>query len=195
MKRIVPLLLAALLPACAHLGSLGGGGDRAQLWREAHQALAGGAFARADSLFARLAEQHPDSETGRESLFYRGAIRLDPRNPAWDPQPAEALLARYLAADSAARGKLNRRPEGETLFQLAQQLNMPADERVPGLQPETRVETRVVREPVVVPAARSRALAAEVARLKEQLGDRDAQIRRQQEELDRIRKTLTGRKQ
>jgi TolA-binding protein len=194
MKRIVPLLLAALLPACAHLGSMGGGG-RAQLWRDAHQALASGAFAQADSLFARLADRYPDSEPGRESLFYRGAIRLDPRNPGWDPQPAEALLRRYLGADPASQGTLNRRPEGETLFQLAQQLNMPADERVPGLQPETRVETRVVRERVVVPASQSRALAGEVARLKEQLGERDAQIRRQQEELDRIRKTLTGRKQ
>jgi hypothetical protein len=66
---------------------------------------------------------------------------------------------------------------------------MPA-RRVPGLQPE--VVTREVEGPrVVVPAQESRALAAEVERLRAQVAERDATIRQQREELERIRRTLT----
>src|SRR5690606_10279469 len=98
-------------------------------------------------------------------------------------------LSLYLEGDSAYLATLHRRPEAVTLLQLARQLNMPAEERVPGLQPETRVVT----ERVVVPARESRALAAEVDRLRRLLAERDATIQQQKEELERIRKTLTGR--
>lgn len=191
MKRIPLVLLLLLLSACAQLG-LGGPErrpERVQLWEAAHRALAAEDFAQASALFERVAQEYPDSDAGRESLFYLGALRLDPRNPSWDPVPAEENLSHYLEGDSAYLASIHRRPEALVLLELARQLNMPAEERVPGLQPETRVVT----ERVVVPARESRALAAEVDRLQRLLAERDATIQQQKEELERIRKTLTGR--
>jgi hypothetical protein len=189
MKRLYSLLIIVLLSSCAHLPGLNReAGERADLWAEAHQALAAEEFERAETTFEQLAREYPESKEGRESLFYLGALRLDPRNPAWDPKPAELALRRYLAKDSVRTGSINRRPEGEVFLLIAQQLNLPAEERVPGLQPETRVVT----ERVVVPARESRALRAEVERLRQQLAERDAELARQKEELERIRKALTG---
>lgn len=190
MKRIRLLPLLFLLSSCSQLGLVRSGPpEHVRLWDEAHGALMANDFPRASSLFERLAADFPATVAGRESHFYLGTIRLDPRNPAWDPTPAEQHLLRYLAADSADPGTVHRRPEAGTLYQLARQLTMPAEERVPGLQPETRV----VRERVVVPAAESRALAAEVDRLRQQVIQRDSTIQQQKEELERIRKLLTGR--
>lgn len=192
MRRTLILLALALLPACAQLGlSRPGGEERMRLWNEAHQAFYADDFDRAASLFGELQELYPETQEGRESLFYLGTLRLDPRNPAWDPAPAEQSLRSYIAADTTVH--VHRRPEAETLLRLAEQLNMPAEQRVPGLQPETRV----VRVPqrVVVPARETRALSAEVERLRAQVAERDAKIIQQQEELERIRRTLTGRRQ
>ncbi len=190
MKRILSLVVLVLLPACAHIGLGTSQRDRSAVWSEAHQAFELGEFARATALFEELSERHPDSLEGRESLFYLGVLHLDPRNPNWASLPAEVSLVRYLGLDETLPGTIQRRPEGRTLLQLAQQLNMPPQARVPGLQPE--VVTREVQGPrVVVPAQESRALAAEVDRLRAQLAERDATIRQQREELERIRRTLT----
>jgi hypothetical protein len=190
MKRTLSLVILLLLPACAHLGLGTSQRDRSEAWTEAHQAFELGEFARATALFEELSERHPDSLEGRESLFYLGVLHLDPRNPNWASLPAETSLARYLGLDESSPGTIHRRPEGRTLLQLAQQLNMPPQARVPGLQPE--VVTREIEGPrVVVPAQESRALAAEVERLRAQLAERDATIRQQREELERIRRTLT----
>jgi len=215
MKRIFFLAFAVVLPACAHLGLDTGHRERTTTWIEAHNAFSNEDFTRASALFTELAERHPNTLEGRESLFYLGTMRLDPRNPAWDPRPAEAALVRYLAADSLEVGTTQRRPEGQTLLQLAQQLNMPPRDRVPGLQPEVvtrEVEVQVPRvvvtaqesralsaeevqvPRVVVTAQESRALSAEVERLRGQVAERDATIRQQREELERIRRTL-GRPQ
>lgn len=191
MKRICLLLSTVLLSSCAQLGLFNSTPpERLRLWDEAHRALTAEDFAQATTLFGRVAHEYPDSDAGRESLFYLGTIRLDPRNPGWDPAPAEEHLKQYLAMDSVQPGSVHRRPEAHTLLQLARQLNMPAEERVPGLQPGTRVVT----QRVVVPARESRALSEEVDRLRKQVTDRDATIRQQREELERIRKTLTGKR-
>lgn len=195
MKRIV--WLAALLGStgCAALG-MGGSDDRTRLetWTMAHQALDVEDFDRAAALFQRLAADHPDTREGHEAVFYLGSMRLDPRNPGWDPRPAETHLAHYLAGDTiASRPDALRRPEARTLLELARQLNMPPQERVPGLQAETQVVVEARPERVVVPARESRALAAEVARLRRELSARDATIETQRAEIERIRKTLTGR--
>lgn len=188
-----PLALL-LLAGCATFGQ----GDsmemeREETWTLAHQALAVEDFDRAAALFGRLATSHADSGEGREAVFYLGAIKLDPRNPDWDPRPAEEHLRHYLAADSVVgRMIAGRQPEARTLLELAAQLNMPPSERVPGLQPETRIVQAAPRR-VVVPAAESRALAAEVARLRREVAARDATIQTQRDEIERIRKTLTGR--
>lgn len=181
----------ALFPACAHLSP----GDsaarqRAEAWEASHQALVSARFDEADTLFGSIAREHVDTYEGRESVFYRGALFIDPRNPAWDPEKAEAHLRQYLAMDTVETVPIiHRRPEAQTLLELATQLNMPAEDRVPGLQPGTRV---VVQNRVVTRATEPRALRAEVERLRREAAAKDAEIRRQTEELERIRKTLTA---
>lgn len=160
----------------------------------AHQAFVVQDFDRAEALFRRLATEHPESSEGREAVFYLGAMHLDPRNPGWDPEPAEEHLAMYLSSDTVAPVQATRGPEAEILLELARQLNMPPQERVPGLQAETQVVVEeAAPERVVVPASESRALASEVARLRRDLAERDSVIQTQRAEIERIRKTLTGR--
>lgn len=190
MKRaIVALLIPVLFGGCASMGLFegGGGSSRADLWRTANDALAAADFERAEAVFTQLTERYPDTLEGRESLFYLGAIRLDPRNPEWDPEPAETRLTEYLASSGEGnRERLYRHLEANTLRELARQLNLPPDSRVPGLQPEVRT----VEERVVVPAQQSRELATEVERLRAEVAEKDARIEQQQQELERIRRTL-----
>jgi tetratricopeptide (TPR) repeat protein len=192
MKRTLLLIvLLSQLAGCAHLpGSFTAPRERALLWSDAQTAFVEADFLRAQALFDRLARSHPRSLEGRESLFFLGAIYLDPRNPGWDSEPAEDWLSRYLELAENRRLRLYRYPEAQTLHELARQLNLPADDRVAGLQPEERVVQ--VEERVIVPAEQNRALTVEVERLRQQLAERDARIRQQQDELERIRRTLTG---
>lgn len=180
-----------LLGACATFGRQDRGAEaRLQIWGDAHDALVAGQFGRADTLFAHLATHYGTTETGRESLFYLGALRLDPRNPDWNSERSEDALVQYLAHDTVEGGVIHRRPEGETLFQLAHQLNLPVQERVPGLA-ET-VEVRVESPPRVVQGSLATSLTAERNRLRTQVAEKDAEIRRLTEELDRIRRTLAA---
>lgn len=190
MKSIAWLLAGALLSGCASLGIGGGNEPDEETWAMAHQALAVQDFDRAAALFQRLATEHPDGQTGKEAVFFLGSMRLDPRNPAWNSGPAEELLREYISYDSiAGTAVVGRRPEAEILLQLAVQLNMPPLQRVPALQPEVVIRP----QRVIVPASESRQLSAEVAQLRRELATRDSTIQTQREELERIRRTLTGR--
>jgi hypothetical protein len=191
MKRLIQLaLLLAPLAGCAHLA--GGGSsarDRADLWSAAQVALAEQEYVRAEAVFTQLSTRFPDSLEGRESLFYLGALHLDPRNPGWDAGPAQDRLEQYLAGmETATAPRLYRYPEAQILHEIARQLNLPPAERVAALQPGERV----VEERVLVPAQQSRELADEVVRLRQLLAERDARVAQQQEELERIRRTLTA---
>jgi hypothetical protein len=186
-------LLVLLACGCATLAP--GSGDRAgreQLWREAHMALRAGNFGAADSAFSRLANEHPDTEEGREAVFFLGGMRLDPRNAGWNTRAAADHLRRYLAqSDSAEQPEIHRRPEAVTFLEIANQLNLPPEQRVAQFQPDTAVRTRTVPGPVrVVPGEQAAELTAEVQRLRRELNERDETIRRQREELNRIRNTL-----
>ena len=200
MNRVFAGLLVVLLPACATLRGIGKDSGLDQLWREAHTAFAAERFAESERSFRRVAAEYPDSREGVESLFYVGTLRMDPRNPQWSPDTAAAVMRRYLARDSAAGPKTLPRPEALVILGIASQLNLPAEDRVPELQPEIRTRTARPTSPQAPPArvVRTEASEAELAalrrqidQLKGQLSDRDDQIRRQREELDRIRKTLT----
>jgi hypothetical protein len=190
MARTILLLVTLVVTSgCAsfRVGSPTGP-TRSALWEDANEALGRFDFAGAQALFEQLAESYPETVEGRESLFYLGAIHLDPRNADWDPQPAQEHLSSYLAFQGEGGPRLYRYLEAQTLHEIARQLNLPAESRVEGLQPEQRVVT----ERVVVPAQQSRELTAEVARLREQVAERDARIQSQQEELERIRRTLAA---
>jgi hypothetical protein len=195
MKRLSLLLLLTLLPACAHLPWQQQTRERAQRWEAAHRALAARDFNMALSEFEGLIAHHPESREGREAIFYAGSIHIDPRNPDWNPRPAEEMLRRYVALDSGSNVQVGRRPEGEILLELARQLNLPVQSRVPGLQPTPIVVEREQPGPPVrvATAGDLRAVMAENEQLRTQLAERDATIRRLQEELERIRRTLRPR--
>jgi hypothetical protein len=192
--RALVLVLVALLAACAHLpgGSSATERERDRLWREAHFALSAENFPAADTLFTQLTRSFPNTQEGREALFYLGAMRIDPRNPAWSSRVAAEWLRQYLArGDTAAERRIYRRPEATTLLELSNQLNMPAENRIAALKPDTVVTTRTRVVPRrVVTVEESRALAGEVERLRRELAEREETIRSQREELNRIRRTL-----
>lgn len=199
------LLLIMVLPGCATLGIARGDGGLGELWRGAHAAFSEERFADAERGFRRVAAEFPERREGREALFYLGSLQMDPRNPKWEPDSAAASLRRYLARDSAAAPRTLPRPEAQVLLEIANQLNLPPDQRVPELQPRTRVITRNQ------PTARAQPQAApppprvgsvaeytiEIDRLRrqvnerdKQIADRDLEIRRLRDEIERIRKTL-----
>jgi hypothetical protein len=188
------LLLVAFFAGCAHLPvpASAGARTRARLWDEAHQALDRLQFRDAAKLFEEVAREYPDSREGVEAHFFLGAMAMDPRNPGWSPSIADTTLHRYLALDSTSALHIARRPEATVLLQLATQLNMPPASRVAQLQPETRV---VTVPPRVVRAEQSRSLQVQVDSLRRLVADRDSVIRRQTEELERIRRTLAPRGQ
>ena len=199
MNRVFAGLLVVLLPACATLGGFGKNRGLDQLWREAHTAFAAERFAEAEQSFRRVATEYPETREGVEALFYVGTLRMDPRNPQWSPDTAAAVMRRYLDRDSATGPKTLPRPEAIVILGLASQLNLPAEDRVPELQPRTRVITRAgppapPRTRVITTDASEAELAPlrrQIEQLRQQLAERDEQIRRQREELERIRKTLT----
>jgi hypothetical protein len=192
MKRIGLLAIVFLMQACAHVrGEPPAERLGMELWRAAHEALAEGRFGRADTLFTQLAREHGATEIGRESFFYIGALRLDPRNDAFSAERALAPLREYLAHDTTGPAQINRRPEGQTLHEMAEQLTLPPSQRIPALRGTIVVsQPAATPEPAPAPVAPADA-AAEIARLQELIRNRDAQIRRQEEELERIRRILS----
>ena len=190
--RGLVFLLALFLTACATLAPGSAGREGRRLWTQAHLALQAENFRAADSLFTRLATAHPGSEEGREALFFLGEMRMDPRNPGWNSRQAADYLRRYLARGDSGRVEIHRQSEASTFLELANQLNLPAGQRIGALQPGTTVEVRRTA-PVpqrVVPSEEAAALRAEVERLRGQVAERDETIQRQRDELNRIRNTL-----
>lgn len=189
--RGLALLLALSLTACASLAPGSRGREQRELWKEAHLSLLKEDFRTANSAFGRLVADYPGTEEGREALFFMGEIRMDPRNPDWNTRTAADYLRRYLAlADSVRKVEIHRAPEAMTFLEIANQLNLPPEQRIGALQPGT--ERVAVPGPVrVVPGEQAQELANEVERLRRVVAERDETIRRQREELNRIRNTLT----
>lgn len=189
-RLLLWLALSVSITGCAHLGFGSDSSElRRQLWNDSQNAFALGEFATAELGFETLAADFPNTLEGRESLFYLGTIRLDPRNPEWDSEPAEAWLERYLAMAGEDQPRIYRHPEAATLHEIARQLNLPPSARITALQPG---EPEVIEQRVVVPAAESREQAATIQRLEATVTERDARIQQLEEELERIRRTLTG---
>ncbi len=185
MIRFIAMVMLSAIAACASLSRAEVQNDAGPaLWRAAHAALDSGDFAAAEEAFSELASAHPETPEGREALFFVGSLRLDPRNPEWNPAPAEQGLRGYLQQDGVAR-----RPEATTLLQLAQQLNMPPEQRVAGLQPPTRV----IEVPQRITTVERCSSLGQVDALRRQVAEKDEEIRKQREELERIRRTLTPR--
>jgi len=195
MKRTLICILILSVSACAHLPgrTTADGRARVELWHEAHVALYQQNFARADSLFERLAAQHRGSDEGREALFYVGSVNLDPRNADWNSERAETAFQTYLQLDTVG-SLIHRRPEATTMLEIARQLNLPPGERIAALQPGTVVTDTIVQlQPRIASQDQLRELQQENERLRGQVERRDEQIRQQREELERIRRALQPR--
>jgi hypothetical protein len=200
MTRLWLAVLTTLLVSCAHLGGQGEQtAARADLWHDAHTALYERQFARADSVFTRLAQAHPNSDEGREAIFYLGSIYLDPRNPAMESQRAETHFRQYLDQDTVGT-LIHRRPEATALLELARQLNLPVEERAAALRdgyivrlPATPAGQTPPPPPRPAGPLDAQALLQDNQRLRQMLQQRDDEIRRQQAELERIRRALSPR--
>ena len=194
MKIPFAILSAALLSGCSVFApeNLGpGAASRDHLWRQGHAATHADSFRVAIAAFQRLAAEHPRDEKGREARFYLGTLYLEPSNPAFDASQAAQNLEMYLAADTTG-GRVTRRPEAETLLGLARQMVLPCEQRTGGLRCDVTVPARPGGADTVV-VRQGSDQSAEVARLRREVGERDATIRQLREELQRIRNTLAPR--
>lgn len=188
------LALAALLGGCATLSTVTAP-TRDGLWRQAHHAMRQDSVRIAIAAFQRLADEHPRTFEGREARFYLGTLYLEPREGTFDPASALRHLEAYVAEDSVrARGRPIRRPEARSFRTLAREATLPCEQRTGALRcdPSVVVRTRTTPGDTVV-VRTGGGDAAEVARLRAQVAERDATIRQLREELQRIRNTLAPR--
>ena len=96
----------------------------------------------------------------------------------------------YLAGDSAGVRGWHAR-EARTLLRLSNDLRRPCAER---LNPALRCGEPTVRVVEGAPAPEQPASAAEAARLRREIAEQQATIRRLRDELERIRNTLAPRR-
>lgn len=185
MKNTAPTTVPCLLPlslgcllwlaaGCAHVAVEERPESRVDAAREA---LHGGQFASADSMLSALAAAEPETAQGHQALFLLGVLHLDPRNPAWSPAEAEIVLARYLEFPFG-----EHRPEAVALYALARRLaaptpwvaRIPAGEGGSGAVPSTTAGDGDENE-----------------RLRREIADRDRELAKLREELERIRRRLS----
>lgn len=197
MYRYALFTVVVIAAGCAHIGgTTNESAERLTLWADALDALEEQQFARSEREFRRLATQHPGTAEGHEALFYLGALRLDPNNPLWDPRPAEEALQDYLAAP-ASEDTLAHEREASILLALAEQLAAAPEERVPALRRSTTrsadTEPHPADLPQEGPTAEECVDSAAVEELRREIAEKEAEISSQNEELERIRRTLTPR--
>ena len=192
MKRTFAIFLAAALSGCGvlHHGS-SPQPARLRLWNQAQTAFYADSFRVSMVRFQALADSFPRSVEGREAHFFLGVMYLDPRNPAFDPRAADEQLGTYLAPDTALHVTPFRRTEAMSMQRMAQEFRKPCEDRVAPLRCETRTVRTAGRD---APRNVNGTSSAEVDRLQAAVADRDAQIQRLRDELDRIRNTLVPRK-
>jgi hypothetical protein len=164
--------------------------QRARLWNQGHAAFAADSFRVAAAAFQRLSVEFPRTREGHEARFYVGVLSLEPRSGV-DLGIAQQNLSIYLAEDSLQKLNGYHEREAETLLQLVGELQKQCEARAPGLQCTPGVVTRTVD----APPSSGGANAAEAARLRREVAERDQTIRELREELQRIRNTLAPRRQ
>jgi hypothetical protein len=147
----------------------------------AREALHGGQFASADHVLSALAANEPETAEGHQALFLLGVLHLDPRNPAWSPAEAEIVLARYLEFPFG-----EHRPEAVALYTLARRLAQPQPLLSRARAPDTAGD-----EALGPPPAGADGGGNEAERLRREIADRDRELAKLREEMERIRRRLT----
>ncbi len=182
-------LAALLAAACASTPAAPPQAVQQRL-RAGEEAMAGGAFARAEELLSGLATERPDEPAGREARYLLGVLLLDPRNPAWDPARAADAFDGYVT-----EGSRPRQGEAEALQALAHRL-AELGARAGTDTPTAATAQGAPAAEAGPPAPQTDGLARldeEIGRLKKSVADKDAEIARLQQELERIRRTLAPR--
>ncbi len=193
MRTVCASFSVLLLGACATVrGGTPDSGHRTRLWEQAHAAYAQDSFRVAAAAFQRLANEHPRTSEGHEARFYLGVLSLEPRSSV-DLTIARQQLQTYLAEDTLHTLRGYHEREAGSLLRLVTELQRPCDTRVGAVACDPRVVTRTVTEPA--PGGTGDASAAEAARLRREVAERDQTIRDLREELQRIRNTLAPRRQ
>lgn len=197
MRSFAAILSVLLVSACATLGVGRSDGDndrsdaeRRRVWEQAHDAFSRDSFRVAEALFQRLVNDFPRTHEAHEARFYLGVLNLEPRSRVSLPLAVEHLSI-YLTEDSLRHLRGYHDREAESLLQLARLLNTPCGRRTPPIGCGT--DTTVVTRTVEGASEGSGASPAEVARLRRQVGERDARIEELEAELRRIRNTLAPR--
>lgn len=194
MRVFAGVVAVLVLSACATLGIGGNGGNRRELWEQAHDAMSRDSFRVAEALFQRLSSEHPRTHEGHEAHFYLGVLNLEPRSRV-DLRAAEGHLRAYLAEDPEHELGGYHEREAESLLQFTRLMLVPCEQRNPPvscLPPVTRVESRP-SEPAPAQPAAAGITAAEAARLRQRIAAQQDSIAELKAELQRIRNTLAPR--
>lgn len=176
MRLSVPLVLvAALAGACAALDL---NRDRQDPDREFDRALAAwrtGDYRSARHALLRVYNGFAERPVGQRALLALAAAELDPRNPDRRLDAASAFAARYIHEPGVPEWS---RPVAEALYLLALDLGAREAAPVPAL-PDTPLAARLHKLEL-----RGDSLEARIGALERKLAERE-------QELERIRKTLT----
>jgi hypothetical protein len=188
LRQLIVIAMLPLLSGCAHLFTQRGVPARQQ-WPvtlvTVHHALAGERFSDADQLLQDFVHRHGGTAPAHEAIFWRGVVAIHaPADTGGSLDSAIAHLDSYMAAGSSA----SRYFQALALRKLAAQSLAAGRElgRVRQALSQARSDTPAradaPREP---PRADNRNLAAEIESLRSELN-------RANQELERIRRRLSG---
>lgn len=183
LARLPALALGCLLSlalGCGHVAAVVEERPARRI-ETAREALHGGQFATADHLLTALAAGEPETAEGHQALFLLGVLHLDPRNPGWSPAEAEIVLARYLEFPFG-----EQRPEAVALYALARRLAQPLP-----LFTRARAAAGGEGSAPAPPAGAGGGEEDEAERLRREIADRDRELAKLRDELERIRRRLS----
>ena len=201
--------LAIFAAACSSAGGRPPAYSGTPRLDEGAVALARADFATARERLAETRRTCGNALLGRQALLLLGALELDPRNPARDPDRSAALTARYLRLPETFPWT---RPLAETLYLMALDLGaaVPEDEGrtdpdgpIPGPRAGSSpaceggdrqaVQAVTAELPALTGASvptRMRALERQRATARREMASLQAEIARLQSELQRVRATV-----
>ncbi len=188
MKRrsIWAVAFAGLLLGCATLkGPLESRGEKRL--EEALEALARGDYRTAHEGLSWVAEHDADDRHGQQAVLTLAALEMDPRNPARRIAVGADVAATYLRMSETPAWTL---PVAQTFYLLGLELGS-AEDRVERAEREAeRAAARLPALPGPSVAARIRAIEQERDRLAKRVTDLEKQLSEQEQELQRIKKTI-----
>lgn len=186
------IFLTALMlfaAACAELprlqrGPLGRDWDRTLA--EARRNVVAGNYHAADRVLAEFARLHPDAREARETAFWRAAYMVDPANTLGSLEGGIAALDAYLASEPQGWHS----HEADILRRTAAGAQALAAGARTGWAPDTVGVASVQDSAPRLSPGRTR--DEEIAALRDQLANSNAELAKANAELERIKKRLAN---